>query len=570
MKPTRRNRTVARFLALLVVCGAAASAFVPPARAADHVTFVGVAPDQEYRDADARLIAFLQKASGYSIDRRLPVSYGDAIALVLDLNKRKVDYLARLTPYACVAAEMLGADFDVLGTYQSKATNTKTYHSYFVVNRETFRKTMHPNSTEAVVPRLEEIPEYLRRLQSSSPPKFVYHDKFSTSSYFLPSLHFRLHRVFAMDQPVESLIAIDAKKLDVKSSSVLVEEVAKNNAALSAVWDGTKSKYEDTPDLRAAFGNLVYFIQLPNLLPNDLLVASASLGKAKIQALHTALQSARKPTPSAPQGERIDVGDFAWWEDINDAHEANVALADLRREAAASPAPVPIRVEEATDPKLEELVQAARQAIRLAGTEFVLFDPDFHKTADIVWKLTPIHDGAVLLKSSIDLPPDIAPQEFAISFTSPEDLTVRIGALIHNRLNRIRYVWPYQDRVPTVIRDVDFALPRASGLRVARITWVDPAKNEFNEGANFNTEVADSDFYKFQLRPNPAFEFDPMSNAAYRVVLVRPAIATWWLKMFTYAFVTLLLLAAAWAVWELSRRPRKPAVLTPAADKPSP
>src|SRR4029453_3318503 len=112
MKTGNRNRFPTAFVIAFVA--AAAVTPVRPAIAAEHVTFVGVAPDQEYREADAKLIAFLQNASGFIVARRLPESYGDAIALVLDLNKRKVNYLARLTPYACVAAEMLGADFDIL------------------------------------------------------------------------------------------------------------------------------------------------------------------------------------------------------------------------------------------------------------------------------------------------------------------------------------------------------------------------------------------------------------------------------------------------------------------------
>jgi ABC-type phosphate/phosphonate transport system substrate-binding protein len=547
-------------LAPAVAFGAlSAIGFGGHASGAEHVTFIGVAPDQEYREADAKLCGFLQRASGLVVDRRLPESYGDAINTVLDLNKRRIGYLARLTPYACVVAEMLGADFDILGTYQSRATDARTYQSYFVVNRESFKTVMRP-SDESGPPSLADLREYLRRLQSSTPPKFIYHDKFSTSSYFLPSLYFRAERVFAMKEPTESLIAISVEKLDVKSSSALVEEVARGRAALAAVWDGTKTKYEETPSLKASFGNLVHFIRLETLLPNDLLVASSSLPKATRDNIHAAIRAARK------NDERINLGDFAWWEDIGDAPDAREALARLRREAAASPAPVPVRVEDATDANLQELVLAARQAVRLAGTEFVLFDPDFHRNADIVWKLKLIHDGAVELTSSFAMP-KVPPQVFSISFTSPEDLTLRIGALIQRRMHRIRYIWPYQDKVPTVIRDVDFAVPQASLLRAQRITWVDPARNEFNESTIFDTEVADSDFYKFELKPSQTFDFDPMSNAAYRVVLVRPSLESWWLKMLTWAFVGLLVLFAAAASWEWFRKPKSKA-LAPARDAP--
>jgi hypothetical protein len=556
MKSRSRNRVASRFLAPLV----GVAFFVAPASAAERATFVGVAPDQEYRAADAKLIASLAKGSGLTFDRRVPESSSAAIALLLDLNKRKTGYVARVTPYACVAAEMLGADFDILGTYQSKATNAETHHAYFIVNRETFRKTMRANSADTSPPRLADVVEFLRKLQSASPPVFVYHDRFATASYFLPSLWFRARRVFAMEQPIESLIAISARKLETNSGAALLEAVAKDEAVIAAVGDVTKARYENDPELKG-IGNLVYFIQHPSVLPNDLLVASHSLGQPAIERIHAGIRAARK------QDERIDVGDFVWWDDIRDANEAFAALWTLRRQAAAPPAPVPIRVEDAADPHLQELVEASRQAIRLAGTEFVVFDPDFHKNADVVWKLTMLHDGAVLLRSSIDLPPDVAPQEFTISFSSPEELTARIGALIHNRMNRIRYVWPYLDDSPTILRDVGFSLPPASSLKISRITWVDPARNEFNEGGTFDAQVANSDFYKFRLKTTTPLEFNPLSNAAYRTVLVRPPLASAWLKIFSFAFVALLLLALAWTVWALYRKAPQPRAMTPAAER---
>jgi len=549
----KRSRVLSHFLAWLV-----GVFVVGPVSAADRAVFVGVDPDQEYRDADIKLIASLAKGSGFILEKRLQESNSDAVRLLVGLNKTRTGYVARLTPYACVAAEMLGADFDILGTYQSKATNSQTYHAYFVVNRETYQKTMRANSTDTSPPRLTDIPEYLKKLKPARPPIFVYHDQFSTASYFLPSVYFRFRRVFAMDQPIESLIAITANKINTPSAGPLVEAVAKDEAALAAVGDVVKARYEDNPELKASFGNLVYFIQHPTVLPNDLLVASHSLGQAAIERLHAGIQAARKAD------ERIDIGDFVWWGDIRDANEANAALWNLRRQAAAPPAPVPIRVDDA-DSGLQELVEASRQAIRLAGTEFVVFDPDFHKNADVVWKLTKLHDGALLLRSSIELPPDVAPQEFTISFSSPEDLTARISALIHNRMNRIRYIWPYLDEA-TILRDVAFALPTASSLKISRITWVDPSRNDFNEGGTLNAQVTSSDFYKFQLNPASPLQLNPLSNAAYRTVLVRPPLASAWLKIFSFAFVALLALALAWTVWELYRKTPK-RVLTPTGER---
>ncbi|MEP6767764.1 MAG: PhnD/SsuA/transferrin family substrate-binding protein [Acidobacteriota bacterium] len=523
--------------------------------AQDRVTFFGFAPDAEYKQADSKLCSYLQASTHAIVERRLPDSYVDAISGVVDWNRKDGAYLARLTPYAYVAAEMLGADFEILATYQSRATSSRTYHSYFVVNRDKYREAMQISGE--VRPNLADLREYLRRSQTPSPAKFVYHDKFSTSSYFLPSLYFRAQRIFAMTSAAENLIAIDIEKLAAKSSSALVEAVAQGNADLAAVWDGTKTKYEKTPDLREKFAGRVYFIQLPEVLPNDLLVASSWMEPALKDRVRSAIRGMKGNAAA-----QINVGDFAWWDDIADASDAREALAGLRREAAAPPAPVPVRVEESKDPVLQKYVQAARQAVRLSGTEFVLFDPDFHKHVDVIWTLKLVHDGAVDLTSDFRHS-GIPAQKFSISFTSPEDLTVRIGALIHGRIHRIRYVWPYEDRIPTVIRDVDFAIPSTSRVKAQKISWIDPGRNEFTEGAIFDVEVRSADFYKFQLKgtsfartPNGVtLDFEPMSNIAYRVILVRPSLESLWLKMLTGAFVVLLALAAVAAVFALRRKP---------------
>jgi hypothetical protein len=96
---------------------------------------------------------------------------------------------------------------------------------------------------------------------------------------------------------------------------------------------------------------------------------------------------------------------------------------------------------------------------------------------------------------------------------------------------------------------------------------VDPARNEFNEGGTFDAQVANSDFYKFRLKTTTPLEFNPLSNAAYRTVLVRPPLASAWLKIFSFAFVALLLLALAWTVWALYRKAPQPRAMTPAAER---
>ena len=65
-------------------------------------------------------------------------------------------YVARVTPYALVAAELLGANVQVLGTYVSQATGRTTYQSYFVVARNRFSQP-------------PELPDLVRMLRGAKP-----------------------------------------------------------------------------------------------------------------------------------------------------------------------------------------------------------------------------------------------------------------------------------------------------------------------------------------------------------------------------------------------------------------
>ena len=96
----------------------------------------------------------------------------------------------------------------------------------------------------------------------------MYHDRFSTSSYFMPSLYFKAHEVFAIEpvaQPA-SHRRFEVERLATTSSSDLVQRILDRKADLVAVWDGTKKKCESHPEL--------LFIQIPTPVPNDFLVAS--------------------------------------------------------------------------------------------------------------------------------------------------------------------------------------------------------------------------------------------------------------------------------------------------------
>src|SRR6185295_5652755 len=143
---------------------------VPATRAAaENIAFITVALDDETRAADKALREYLHDKTQLQFDP-MEMEYAAAIQRLAGSKRGSQPYLARMTPYAYVAAEMLGASFEILGTYNSKATGVTTYHSYFVVNRKNFSR---PN------PGLGDLLAFLR----SKRARFIYHDRFSTSSY---------------------------------------------------------------------------------------------------------------------------------------------------------------------------------------------------------------------------------------------------------------------------------------------------------------------------------------------------------------------------------------------------
>ena len=445
-------------------------------------------------------------------------------------------YLARVTPYVFVAASMLGADFEILATYQNPAGG-RTYHSYFVVNRKAF----------TTQPTLDQLMQKLRD-QQTTPAKFIYHDKFSTSSYFLPSLFFRSNDIYSMPNAIDDLKAVTSQDINANivpgqdrlGSSELVTRVANEQADIAAVWDVTKEA--------AADKDKVYFVQLPIALPNDLLVCSAKLEAPIKDELRNAIRA------MAPN--QIDSGDFKTWVDIDAARDAKLALGELTHLAEQRSAAITIKIMNSSEsPVSPANLQAIAQAIRLSNTEFIPYDEDYHARADIEWCAEMIHDGAIRLCSKIN---DVSldTQEFEISFTDGEDLKKRVGGLIHSRMHRIRYVWPYEDH-PTVIRDVEFPIVPKTVFKVVKTTWKNPKRNDFYFDDAFDATVSTANSFGFQLAGAgfPA-KFDPMSNVSYRVILVRPpeegrgAIVT-------VLFVGLLLLAGIGAAFDLQRKRKK-------------
>lgn len=517
---------------------------VRPATAQPPLAFIGVALDRETRQADSKLVEYLTRQAEVRFAPE-DLEYERVVDRLVSWRREDGFFVARATPYVYVAAEMLGAELDVLATYTSAATSDTVYSSYFVVNRANF----------AAPPTLFEVERFLRERKSR--PRFVYHNPFSTSSYFLPSLFFRAHKIFNMPESTESLVAISAERTADGSSAKLVEMVARGEADLAAVWDATRSRFERDEAYRQP-GRNVYFVQLPTRLPNDLLIASASLDRATKDRLRSALR-AMKP-------DQIDIADFQSWTVMSDATEARLALGDLRWLARerAYPVTVEIRMAEGAEGRADVrgLVEAARQAVRLSGTELVVFDRDFHEHIDVAWTLEPIHDGALVLRSAIP-GSDVEDQVQRLSFHDVEDLSKRLVTIITSRMHRIRYVWPYSRTSPIVIRDMALWLPAGSVVKAQRITWLDPERNRFRAGSLFDARIKASGFYRYELDPadfNKAGEnplgFDAMSNTAYRVILVRPSEERTLFRVLTAVLLALLAVAAAGGVWDFVRARR--------------
>ena len=214
---------------------------------------------------------------------------------------------------------------------------------------------------------------------------------------------------------------------------------------------------------------------------------------------------------------------------------------------------------------LAEYVEAAKEAVRLSGTEFVLEDKDLHKRVDMIWTLESTHDGALKLTSTLDAAFGSSADEFSISFVDRNDLPKRIADLARSRLRRIRYVWPYEEKYPAVLRDLDFTPDH--DVLVQRISWMDPARNEYEEDTPFRARIEDNtDFSKFRLtdeikfprNSDGTFNFEPMSNVAYRVIIAREPHASWIWVVLPYCFIGLFVLACAGFAVDLRRRQPPP------------
>ena len=541
----------------LILC--ASGLWAQESSSPQRLTLWSVRIQQGDNYADKALAKLIGDGTSLEIKADTAQPYGTIIQQLIDAERqRNTAYLARVPPYVFVAAEMQGADLEPLATYRSNATDAVVYHAWFVVKRANLPKAAATLAGED--PSLDDLIKFIAtRSTAGNPVKFIYHDKFSTSSYFLPSIFFRRNNIFSVnqgDRSAEFVSILSEKPDNVSGSSDLISRVVNHTADLAAVWDGTKKKYEPQP------GDDIVFIPLPNTLPNDLLVCSKQLNSSIKRSIKESLKSRSLQDAARSLGLKdSDLGDFRSWVPISEAEEANKSLAELRHLAQVHPSDVTVEVLNSKDAPVDRTYQeAVKTAVRLSNTEFVPYDPDFHRHADYTWTLAAIHDGAISLTSDIE-GFNVEAQTFPISFTDPEDLSKRISHLIQSRLHRIRYIWPYEDEIPTVIRDVDFPLVPGSSLKARKVIWQDLLRDAFQREATFNVVVDRSDFHSLRLsgfiaRNDRTFGFDPMSNVAYQVLLVRPSDERLIFKVLTYGFVILLGLAAVAAAYDFNRKPK--------------
>lgn len=577
-----------------------------------QISFLSVVVDADTATADTRLRSFLERAvSKPKLDRgdramsfqQQTMPYGDVIRAFTDNPSH--GQVARITPYAYVAAEMLGAKLDILAIYRSVATRKTTYRSYFVVRRKQFSELTDWKDGSGA-PTLEHMEKYLRALRDN-PAKFVYHDRFSTSSYFLPALYFKSRDVFAMRQSINpSFIPIEVERFSSTSSSDLVFQVAGNKADLAAVWDGTKKKFDDAmpDDKKGKAAADVVFIPIPTEVPNDFLVSSGlhpDTERLIVQAINrdplagracTTLDAPPISPDESPEKTKIKAcaalatedqpnDDFDTWYAWNGTDDSVLAapregLARLRRDARSRSIPVVVKVDakhhkdddEAKTKLLESYAEAGRAAVRLSGTEFVLEDRDLHKHVDMTWTLEATHDGALMLESSLDPAFGLSTQRFQVSFVDRSDLPQRIADLVRSRMRRIRYIWPYEQKYPAVLRDLDFTPDHQ--VMVQRVSWMDPGRNDYEEDTPFTATIENntdfsklrlSDELRFPKSPDGLFNFDPMSNVGYRVVIAREPQASWIWVALPYSFVALFLFAGIGLAVDLRRQQPPPAGL---------
>lgn len=526
------------------------------------IQFMSVAPDAETQLADQKLLDYLRHKVPVTFEKQ-EMGYESSIQTLVDWDpKKQGPLLARVTPYAFVVSEMLGANMEIVGTYLNKSSNSVTGDSYFVVHKDFGYEK--PEALEDFARHLDnpktQTKDFIELLkQRETPARFAYHSKFSASSHFLPSLYFKKLGIFSLfTQPKgkQKFITIHGLAPEgIANASELIPLIKGRQADFAAVRGSVKSKFETDVDLR--------FIKLPYSPPNDLLVMVKPFNKLIKQIKDQILETIRKM-----EATDINEADILKWEDFSASPKARKSLSDLRYLAKSTPHPVVvnIRSSQKENSGIDEIhLEAARQAVRFSGTEMVLFDEDYHSAFDILWTLETRHDHSILLTSTI-MDSGLT-QEFSVSYRigDMENLASRISRVIDHKMHRIRYIWPFDDETARVLRDVDFQIPVGQQLKVQKITWSDFNTNEYTVDTPFNVEVTQSDFHSFQLKgkgfpqkEDGKFGFEPLGNVAYRVFLERTPNAGDTYKLTTKILLGLLGLAALFTLVEVIIKPKTP------------
>lgn len=531
-----------------------------------NVQFLSVTRGKEdYSVPDGELADYLSAHTSMNFTENIshPADY---TALIDDLAGRGPEdkrYVARITPYAFIAAELQGAEFETLATYHSRATNAQIYNSYFVVN------VKHPKYKKFSDPPT--LPQVIDFLTTTERRTFAYHDILSTSSYFVPAMFFREHLLFKMDPSVTSAeglagtvrpIAVDDTR---RTLDEVLKAVARGDVDIAAVWDDTLRSLaakEEYKNLRT--------VKLEPALPNDLLVCSKNLPDKLQRELREAIDA--MPATGPGKASLFTKGDFDYWVGIDKALEAQRALTNLRQDAEPQLPKVTVRVTAAIadqESRYRKYIDAAELGLKTAGTEFAIFVP-YHsnrkagvsRTPDFDWVIEETNAGAIKITSTVNNFGGEAknkPQSFEVSFSDESTLPTLIAAKIRAQMHRIRFIWPYSAKA-TVIRDVDFSIPEHDLVLVQPINWTDPEHNIFEPGTPFTMKAGKYHPRKFPLLRNldeqTAPELDPMSYKAYRVLLVRPE-TNQWLAYLTVALVVLIVLAAFAAAWDMRREWRE-------------
>ena len=545
-----------RWLAFVVVL--MPTVFASPALAQSPVSFITVDQGSGELEGDKQL--HIELGGLMKDDLPRGQKYGAVVESAISVKEDDEPLIFRMTPYVYVASEMQGAKLDIIGTYRSRSTGNTIYNSYFVVGRVAFNDIPEGSS-----PSLTQVVEWLHdKSRSGEPLRFLFHSRWSTSSYFLPTLYFRSQRIFSVsdreagkslaedsDEPITEILL---EHIDKESSSELVRRVAGGTGTFAAVWDGTRSKFLDQPE-----GDAVYFVRIPGELPNDLLVSSKkTVSRDTKSAIEQRLDGGIQLTSA-----NSDVDTWLHW-NSDDSRDARAALSVLRRSAMAPPSPIVIEVkgDENSSAIPDELLDAVRQAVRLSGTELVVKD-DYYVMSDIEWTLSLIHDDALRLTARYRdflLDDNFVEQEFRISYLDSQDLTRRIGNLIHNRIHRVRPLWLYQNEKPTIILDFDFTIPFGEPIPYQVINWKDPESNNYTLQHRRETRAAEADFNKLRLEDqgfrrkiDTTLDFEPMGRTEYRVLLIRPSVERTLFRFLSIALVLFFVFTAIGAIWDLKR-----------------